>query len=317
MVHPRLRYPIFVSLLAAVLTLALKWFAYAATGGSAGLLSDALESLINLVAAVTAYFSLWYSSQPVDSTHTYGHEKIEYFSSGLEGALIIVAAGGIAWYAVKRLFVAAPLQDLHMGALLGLIASFINLGAGWILLRAGRRNRSIVLEADGGHLMADVVTSWTVVLALLLVHFTGVMWLDPVSGLVVAAYIVWTGFDLVRRSFDGLMDHSLPEEEQAAVRSAIDAHLRPGMDYHALRSRQAGRRKFVDFHLLVPGQLSVTRAHEMTEEVEDAVRSALPGAEITVHIEPIEEPSAWDDSALVPLEQAARREQTGEREKES
>jgi cation diffusion facilitator family transporter len=311
-VHPRLKYPILLSILAAVLTLALKWAAYAVTG-SVGILSDAMESFANLLAATVACFSLWYSSQPVDPTHTYGHEKIEYFSSGLEGLLIIIAAVGIAWYALRRLIMPELLQELEWGVILGIAASFINLGTAQLLLRAGRKYESIVLEADGRHLMTDVVTSWAVAASLITVRVSNLAgielpWLDPVMGLAVAAYILWTGVGLVRKSFDGLMDHSLPAQEQAAVRAAIESHLAPGMDYHALRTRQAGARKFVDFHLLVPGALSVRHAHEMTGHVEDAVRSALPGAEVTVHIEPIEEPAAWQDSELLPIEQAAKRE---------
>jgi cation diffusion facilitator family transporter len=311
MVQPRLKYPILVSMLAALLTLALKWAAYALTG-SVGILSDATESFANLLAAIIAFFSLWYSSQPVDPTHTYGHEKIEYFSSGLEGSLIIVAAIGIAWYAVRRLIEPEALQELDLGVVLGLAASLINLAAARIILRSARKNESIVLEADGRHLMADVTTTLAVVASLLVVRLTKMAGLelkrlDPIMGLAMAAYIVWTGYHLVRRSFDGLMDHALPEEVQAAVRAAIEARLGPGMDFHALRTRQAGARKFVDFHLLVPGALSVRRAHEMTGSVEESVRAALPGAEVTVHIEPIEERSAWEDSDLLPLEQAAKR----------
>ena len=291
------------------MTLALKWTAYALTG-SVGLLSDATESFANLLAAFTAYFSLWYSSRPVDPSHTYGHEKIEYFSSGLEGAMIIVAAIGIVWYAVKRLIVSEPLEALDLGVGFGIAAAVINLGAGQYLLRVGRKRQSIVLEAGGLHLMTDVLTSLGVVAALVLVHLTGVTWLDSAAAIVVAATIVRAGFGLVRRSFNGLMDHSLPAEEQSAVRAAIEQCLGSGMDmdYHALRTRQAGSRRFVDFHLLVPGSFTVRRAHELATRVEEAVQAALPGAEVTVHIEPIEEPSAWDDSALVPLEQAAKRE---------
>jgi cation diffusion facilitator family transporter len=301
--------PLVVALLAAVTTLALKWTAYALTG-SVGLLSDAAESFANLLTALTAYFSLWYSSRPVDPSHTYGHEKIEYFSSGLEGTMIIVAAIGIVWYAVRRLIVSEPLESLDLGVGFGIAAAVINLGAGQYLLRVGRKRQSIVLEAGGLHLMTDVLTSLGVVAALVLVHLTAVAWLDSAAALVVAATIVRAGFSLVRRSFNGLMDHSLPEEEQSAVRSAVEKCLGSGMDYHALRTRQAGSRRFVDFHLLVPGSFTVRGAHELATRVEEAVRTALPGTEVTVHIEPIEEPSAWDDSALVPLERAAKRERT-------
>jgi cation diffusion facilitator family transporter len=243
-----------------------------------------------------------YSAQPIDSTHTYGHEKIEFFSSGLEGMLILVAAGGIAWYAVKRLFHLVDLDQLEFGTLLSFASALINLAVARFLLRVGRRTNSIILEADGQHLMTDVWTSFGVLVGLLLVWGTGWRWIDPLLALVVAANIVRTAFDLLVRSFNGLMDHALPEAEQQAVRAALDALMRPGLHYHALRTRQAGARKFVDFHLLVPGTWSVKEAHDFTERVEEAVRNALPGAEVTVHIEPIEAESAWKDSELLGVE---------------
>ncbi len=297
--------PVGLSILAALATLALKWGAYYATG-SVGLLSEAAESLGNLLAAVTAFLSLWYASRPVDPTHTYGHEKIEYLSSGLEGILILIAGGGIAWYAVRRLLTPVPLEALDLGMGIAVVAALLNFGVARLLLRRGRATGSIVLEADGKHLMADVWTSAAVIGGLLLVRLTEQTWLDAAVGLFVSATILWTGIDLVRRSFDGLMDHALPMDEQAAVRSAIERRLEPDMDYHALRTRQAGTRRFVDFHLLVPGDLSVRRAHEVTGRIEESVRACLPGVEVTVHIEPIEDRAAYEDSALVPIEQAER-----------
>jgi cation diffusion facilitator family transporter len=295
------RTPILLSILAAVLTLGMKGVAYWLTD-SVSLLSDAAESLVNLVAALTAFVCLWYSAQPVDSTHTYGHEKIEFFSSGLEGVLILMAAGGIGWYAVDRLFQEKPLEQLELGTLISFAASLINLTVGIILIRVGRRTQSIILEADGQHLLTDVWTSAGVIVGLVLVRIFGWVMLDPILALVVAANIVWTAWDLLRRSFNGLMDHALPDREQQAVRSAIEGLMRPGLHYHALRTRQAGARKFVDFHLLVPGTWTVQEAHDFTERVEAAVRSALPGAEVTVHIEPIEAESAWHDSELLGVE---------------
>jgi cation diffusion facilitator family transporter len=271
---------------------------------SVSLLSDAAESLVNLVAALTADVCLWYSAQPVDKTHTYGHEKIEFFSSGLEGILILFAAGGIAWYAITRLLHGHELAQLELGAGISFGASLINLVVARILIRVGRRTNSIILEADGQHLMTDVWTSFGVIAGLLLVKLTTWTFLDPLLALLVAANIVWTAWDLIRRSFNGLMDHALPAEEQHAVRSAIESLLRPGLHYHALRTRQAGARRFVDFHLLVPGGWSVKDAHEFTETIEDAVRAALPGAEVTVHIEPIEAEAAWRDSELLKVEDA-------------
>src|SRR5262245_27154219 len=299
--EPQLKIPILLSILAALVTLGLKTVAYLLTG-SVGLLSDAAESLVNLVASTAAFASLWYSAQPVDPSHTYGHEKIEYFSSGLEGVLILVAAGGIAYYAVSRLLVPEELESLGLGTAISLLASLINLAVAQVLLRVGRARGSIVLEADGRHLMTDVWNSAGVLLGLGLVALTGLQALDPVIALLVAANIVWTGLDLLRRSFNGLMDHALPEAEQALLRRAIEGRLEPGTSYHALRTRQAGAHRFADFHLLVPGAMSVRQAHDLTGRVEEAVRAALPGVEVTVHIEPIEEPASWEDSALLPLE---------------
>jgi cation diffusion facilitator family transporter len=305
MVEARLKYPVLLSILAALVTLGLKALAYLLTG-SVGLLSDAAETSVNLVAAVTAYFSLIYAARPVDESHTYGHEKIEFFSSGLEGVLILVASLAITWYAVHRLFVPEPLHPLGVGLAILFLSACINGAVACLLLRAARAYHSIILEADGRHLLADVWTSTGVFVGLGLVWLTDLKVLDPIIALVVAGNILWTAVDLIRRSFDGLMDHALPPEEQAAVRAAIEAHLGQQMDYHALRTRQAGSRRFVDFHLLVPGQVSVQRAHTLTGKIEATVRAALPGVEVTVHIEPIEEQAAWEDSALLPLERARR-----------
>lgn len=298
MTRPPPAMPLVFSILAALVTLGLKSLAYGLTG-SVGLLSDAVESLVNLVAALTATFSLWYSARPVDPNHTYGHEKIEYFSSGLEGILILVAAGGIGWYAVERLLAPQQIADIQTGSLLAIIASLVNLVVGLALVRLGKKHHSIVMEANGLHLLTDVWTTGAVLAGLFLVWLTDLPVLDAIVALLVAGNIVWTGCGLVRRSFHGLMDHALPTSEQALVRSAIEAVLDPGLHYHALRTRQAGAHRFVDFHLLVPGDWSVQRAHDLTGTVEEAVGKVLPGIEVTVHIEPLEEPASWEDSALL------------------
>lgn len=308
MTSPRLQYPILLSILAALLTLGLKYAAYALTG-SVGMLSDAMEAIINLLASVTAFLSLLYAAKPVDADHTYGHEKIEFFSSGLEGMLIIVAAIGIGWYAVGRLLVPRELEAIEVGMVVSGLATVVNLVVGLLLLRVGKAHDSIVLEADGQHLLTDVWTSLAVLVSVGLVRFTGVAAIDPVIALIVAASIAWTGIGLVRRSFNGLMDHALSEEEQERARKAIGAHLGAGMDFHALRTRRAGSRRFADFHLLVPGALTVQAAHDVTERIEEALKACLPGLEVTVHIEPIEEQSAYNDSALLPVEEAARQAQ--------
>src|SRR5262245_10035779 len=300
-----LRFPILLSIAAAVLTLALKGAAYWLTG-SVGLLSDALESIINLAASIMAYLSLRYAAKPVDASHTYGHEKIEYFSSGLEGGLILMAAGGIAWAAVERLLRPSDLPDLGLGLAISMVAAAINGAVAVVLLRAGRKHSSIILEADGKHLLTDVWTSVAVLAGLSLVMLTGKPLFDPIVALVVAANILWTAVDLMRRSFNGLMDHSLPAAEQALLREAIRQHLGPSMDFHALRTRQAGTRRFADFHLLVPGRYSVKEAHVLMGKIEAAVEVALPGIEVTVHVEPIEDRTSYEDSALLSLEQQAR-----------
>lgn len=297
--------PILLSLAAAVVTLALKSAAFVLTG-SVGLLSDAVETLVNVVTALVAYFSVHYAAQPVDPDHTYGHEKIEFFSSGLEGVLILVAAAFIAWHAVEDLRESHELEALGWGIAASGLALVINLGVGIGLLRIGRARRSIAVEAEGHHLMTDVWTSAAVLVGLGLVWSTGVRVFDPICALVVVGNIVWTGWDLLRRSFDGLMDRALPEKEQASMRDVIQSKIGPGMTFHAVRTRQAGARRFIDFHLLVPGAWTVKEAHDSGESIEDALRSAFPGVEVSVHIEPIEEQAAWEDSALVPLEQAAR-----------
>ena len=296
-----LRYPIILSIIAALVTLGLKSLAYILTG-SVGLLSDALESCINLIAALTAYFAIGYSSRPVDSTHTYGHDKIEYFSSGLEGTLIIVAAIGIAGYAIERFVHPAELTTLGIGTILALVASAINLTVAIILLRVGRAHNSIVLEADGQHLMSDVWTSVAVVTGLGLVWWTEILWLDPLVAIVMACSIAWTGFDLVRRSFDGLMDRALPDDALKAIRAVIDANLREGMTFHALRTRQAGSHWFADCHLLVPGMMTVRQAHALMEHIESAIQKEWPKLQITIHVEPIEDRASWDDNQLAAFE---------------
>ncbi len=300
-----LRFPLQLSIAAALITLGLKGLSYWLTG-SVSLLSDALESIINLAAACAAYVAVWYASRPADASHPFGHEKIEFFSSGLEGGLILVAAAGIAWAAVERLIRPRELEGLGLGLGLSCVAAVINGLVAWLLLHTGREHGSIVLEADGQHLMTDVWTSAGVLAGLGLVAWTGMSWLDPVLALLVAANILWTGVALVWRSFDGLMDAALPEGEQEKVRAAIRAELGPGMDFHALRTRQAGRRRFADFHLLVPGGMTVQEAHDVMNRIEKAVEAAVPGLEVTVHAEPAEAYDSWHDSPLLELEQEGR-----------
>jgi cation diffusion facilitator family transporter len=281
-----------LSVLAALTTIVLKIAAWWVTD-SVGLLSDALESGVNLVASLAAMAALWYASRPADADHAYGHEKIEFFSSGLEGGLILAAAVGTAVAAVHRLLFPADLTRLDIGTALALTASAVNLIVARILLRVGRETGSIVLEADGEHLMTDVWTSVGVVVGVVIVGLTGLHWLDPVIALGVAGMITWTGVSLVRRSFDGLMDRALPETELIHVRSVIEQQLPDGTTFHALRTRQAGMTRFADCHLLVPGATSVREAHALADRIEAAAQAECNGLQLTVHIEPIEEPTSW------------------------
>jgi cation diffusion facilitator family transporter len=297
----QLRYPIILSIIAALATLGLKAAAWLMTD-SVGLLSDALESGINLLAAVTAYFSLLYAARPIDETHTYGHEKIEFFSSGLEGMLIAVAAVGIFFTAVLRFITPVPLESLGTGTIISAVAALINLAVARVLLRIGRRHDSIVLEADGHHLMTDVWTSVAVIAGLGLVRLTGKLWLDPTMAILMAFNILFTAYRLVRRSFNGLMDHALSAAEQLELRTTINSALEPGTTFHALRTRRAGMRRFADCHLLVPGAWSVQQAHDLAERLEQTVVAAMPGLELTLHIEPIDAAASYRDSALLGFE---------------
>jgi cation diffusion facilitator family transporter len=294
---PHLRFAL-LSIAASVVTLGLKFAGYHITG-SVGLLSDAVESTANVVAALTALYALWYAAYPADVGHPYGHEKIEFFASGIEGGLILVAALTIARTAWDRFYEPALPQALDRGLALILLATAINYGVGRALLLEGRRVHSIVLEADGRHLLTDVWTSVGVAVGLLLVAWTHHPWLDPLLALLVACHIAWIGIDLLRRSFDGLMDRALEDAEVVRIRAAIEGGLSEGMAYHALRTRRAGARRFCDFHLLVPGDCSVREAHDCEMAIDAAIQEAVPGIEVTTHIEPIEEPRAWDDYRVV------------------
>ncbi len=241
-----------LSIGAACIALTLKFGAYFFTG-SVGLLSDAVESLVNLAAAVTALFALWYSTRPVDRSHNYGHQKIEFFSAAIEGALIVVAAAIIIWYSTQRLLHPQPIESIGIGLIAAIVATLVNLVLAVSMLRVARQHESIVLEADGQHLMTDVWTTVGVIGALIIASITEWNWIDPVVGLLVAANIIRIGLHLLRASFDGLMDRAIPAEEEQRIRAAIDATIPPDVTYHAVRTRRAGSNRAVDLHLLVPG----------------------------------------------------------------
>jgi len=291
------RYYGFLSIGAALLTIALKLGAYLLTN-SVGFLSDSLESGVNLVAAIGAVWALTYAAKPPDEEHTFGHSKAEYFSSGFEGALILVAAVSIAIAAMPRLLNPQPLEQLSFGLVLSLVASAINGITALILLRASKRLHSITLRADAHHLLTDVWTSVGVILGLLLVSVTGWLILDPLIALLVAANIVWTGIKLLQESGSALLDASIPLEERQMIDQILSHYDSHQVQFHAIRTRMAGKRKFVSFHILVSGTWSVQQGHDLCEEVETAISKALPHVNVFTHLEPLEDPKSWTDQDL-------------------
>ncbi|WP_199302708.1 cation diffusion facilitator family transporter [Oscillatoria sp. FACHB-1406] len=286
-----------LSIAAAVATIALKFVAYKLTG-SVGLLSDALESGINLVAAVVAFWALSFAAKPPDEEHAFGHTKAEYFSSGLESILILLAAVGIAIAAWGRLFNPQPLEQVNIGLVLSLAATAINGAVAWILLKAGRRLRSITLKADAHHLLTDVWTSFGVIIGIFIVKLTGLLILDPIIALLVAVNIVWAGFKLLKETGSGLLDSSIPKEERKIITNILASYEERGILFHALRTRVAGSRRFIMFHVLVPGEWTVLQGHTLCEEIELAIIKALPESFVISHLEPKDDPSAWADVNL-------------------
>jgi cation diffusion facilitator family transporter len=287
-----------LSVAAAIATISLKTLAWWLTG-SVGLLSDALESLVNLAAALLVLSMLRLAASPPDENYQYGLSKAEYFSAGIEGGLIVVAAAGIVWTAVPRLLAPQALEMPFEGLTLTVLATAINYGVALVLLRAGRQHSSITLEADGRHLMTDVWTSAGVIAGVALVYITSWLRLDALIALAVSVHILWTGFGLVRRSVRGLLDPAISAEDQAEVTKLIDEYSRRyGVSFHAMRTRQAGARRFVSFHLLVPDAWTVAQAHQLSEEIEARMRAMVPNAAIFTHIEPISDPASYDDQEL-------------------
>lgn len=294
--HSRRSYAL-LSVAAALVTMALKFGAFALTG-SVGLFSDALESVVNLVAALVAVWALTLAARPADEEHTYGHSKAEYFSSGVEGALIVLAAALIAQQAVPRLLHPQPIERVGLGLLIAAMGAAINGGVALVLRRAGKRLRSITLEADSHHLFTDVWTTAGVLVGVGLVGLTGWLVLDPLIALLVAANILWTGWRLLQASGLGLLDTALPTEDQRALADVLDGFRARGIDFHAVRTRQAAARRFVSLHVLVPGAWTVQQGHDLAEQVEDALRQALPDTTAFTHLEPREDPAAYDDIGL-------------------
>jgi cation diffusion facilitator family transporter len=281
-----------LSIAAAVITIALKAAAYLLTG-SVGLLSDALEALVNLVAAIMALAMLIVSSRPPDEEYHFGLGKAEYFSSGLEGLLIIVAAVGISVASLERLQHPVALQSLDIGLIVSLIASLINLLVARQLRRVGELYNSIALVADAKHLMTDVWTSGGVLLGLIAVGVTGWQQLDPVLGLLLALNILWTGISLLRYSIAGLLDTTLPPEENAEIQRVLESYKPQGVQFHDLRTRRSGAQRFMTVHVLVPGDWSVQSGHDLLEQIERDIRDRLEDTHVVTHLEPIEDQASF------------------------
>jgi len=291
-----------LSIAAAIVTILLKGLAYVVTG-SVGLLSDAVESLVNLVGGVMALSMLSVAARPADEEHAYGHSKAEYFSSGVEGTLILLAALSIGIAAVDRLLSPHALEKIGLGLAVSVGASLVNLVVALILLRVGRRHESITLEANAQHLLTDVWTSAGVIVGVGAVAITGWLRLDPIVALLVAANIVWTGTSIVRRSVSGLMDTALSPEELRTIEQVLQKYREGGVGFHAILTRRGGRNRFVSLHVLVPGGWTVQRGHELLESIEDDIREALPNAIVFTHIEPLDDPSSLED---IPLERGPK-----------
>jgi cation diffusion facilitator family transporter len=281
---PSLRRFAWLSIAAALTTIGLKTLAYMLTG-SVGLLSDALESLVNLAGAMMALAMLTIAARPEDDEHAYGHTKAEYFSSGVEGGLILVAALGIGVTAAQRLLVPKPLEQVGIGLGVSLLASLINLAVALAIRKAGRQNHSITLEANARHLMTDVWTSGGVLAGVGAVALTGWERLDPLVALAVAANIVWSGYGIIKESVAGLMDASLPREDLERLHAVLGRYGANGVDYHALRTRRAGARSFVSLHVLVPGSWTVHQGHQEVARIEEDIRRELPNVLVSTHID--------------------------------
>jgi cation diffusion facilitator family transporter len=288
----------YLSIAAAVATIAIKTAAYRMTG-SVGLLSDAIESVVNLAAAVVALVMIAIAEKPADEEHAFGHSKAEYFSSATEGGLIVLAAASIAVTAVPRLLHPQPLENVSLGLVVSLAASLINLAVARVMLAAGRRHHSITLEADGKHLMTDVWTSAGVLVGILLVKLTGWLMLDPLVALAVAANIIRVGYLLMVRSANGLLDNAVPQDSRERIAALLARHEADGLRFHSVLTRQAGRRSFVALHVLVPGSWTVRQGHDFLEQIEREIRDLFTGpATVFTHLEAVEDPASMDDIGL-------------------
>lgn len=295
---PDLRKYAWLAIVTAVLTVLLKGSAWAITG-SVGLLSDAAESMVNLVAAIVALVSLTIAAQPADDDHHFGHSKAEYFSAALEGIMIFVAAASIIYLGIDRMLNPRPLGALGIGLAISIVAAVLNGVVGRILIQVGTEHRSITLRADGKHLMADVYTSVGVVVGLGLAWLTGWDWLDPVIAILVGVNILVVGYRLMSESASGLMDATLSPEDNARIQAILDAHAEPGrIEFHAVRTRESGARQFMEMHMLVPGDWTVLRGHDAMEDLVEKIVAEFPAMRVTGHLEPVSDPRSYEDMAL-------------------
>ncbi len=289
---------LYISIAAAVVTILLKFYAYHLTG-SIGFMSDAMESLVNLFAAVFALVMLHLSQKPADEGHAFGHTKAEYFSSAAEGALILIAAFSIIRSAITRLIEPVPLENLNTGLLFSLLASLVNMVVGIILIKSGKKHKSLILEADGRHLMTDVWTSAGVIAGIVVVKFTGWVVIDPIIALLVAINIIYTGYKLISRSASRLMDASIPDEDIQKVTTYLDSLKEQQIEYHSLLTRSAGQRKFISLHLLVPGEWSVQKGHDYADRIELTIENMFnEPVTVSTHIEAVEDPASMNDIGL-------------------
>jgi len=283
-----------LSIAAAAVTILLKTLAWRITG-SVGLLSDAAESLVNLVAAIIALVALKVSIRPPDKNHPFGHSKAEYFSAGAEGMMIFIAAAVIMYTAVQRFIHPRPIEDVGIGLLVSVLASVVNGLVAWVLLKNGRQRRSMTLIADGKHMLTDVWTSVGVLVGVGLVWLTGWQRLDPIVAFAVGVNILVTGAKLVGQSGTALLDVSLPKEDNEAIRDFLDAHSNDHVKFHAVRTREAGYRRFLEFHMLVPGSWTVKQGHDAMEDLIDEILDEWPEMRVSGHLEPIEDPRSYED----------------------
>jgi len=293
--RPDLRRFAWLSIGAAIITIGLKSGAYLLTG-SVGLLSDAAESVVNLVAAVVALIALGVAAQPFDEKHHFGHSKAEYFSAAIEGIMIFVAASFILWTSVDRFLHPAPLENVGIGLGISVVASAVNGAVAVVLGRAGRAHRSITLVADGKHLMTDVWTSAGVVVGVLLVALTGWLQLDPIIAFLVGLNIIWTGWHLIAQSVDGLMDRALSPEEHDRLQLILDDFDSRQVRFHSVQTRVAGHSRFISMHVLLPGDWTIQKGHDLIEDLEGRLVAEFDHAQVFTHMEPIEDPRSYEDN---------------------